>query len=61
MPAIIERLESQIGELHREMAEDSFYRQPGQRIAEQQAQLAKLEADLAVNYRRWEELEQRAE
>ncbi len=55
--ATIEQLEYQISGLHRDMAQDDFYRQPGERIAQQQAQLKELEALLATAYQRWEELE----
>ncbi len=58
LPAIIERLEREIGELHQEMAQAEFYRQAGERIAQQQSHLAGLEAELAQAYGRWEALDQ---
>ncbi|HEY1600954.1 MAG TPA: ATP-binding cassette domain-containing protein [Pirellulales bacterium] len=57
LPALIEKLEGQIAEMHREMSQDAFYRQPGPQIAEQQALLKELEEQLATVYIRWEELE----
>jgi ABC transport system ATP-binding/permease protein len=57
LPAVIERLETQIAELHAEMAEPDFYRRPGDQIAERQALVQKLDAELATAYGRWEILE----
>jgi ATP-binding cassette subfamily F protein uup len=58
LPATIERFETEIQSLHRDMAQPEFYQQPGARIAEAQARLKRLENDLAAAYARWEELEQ---
>jgi ATP-binding cassette subfamily F protein uup len=60
LPARIGRCEAEIEELHRAMAAPDFYRQAGARIAEEQARLEQLEAELAAAYLRWEELEQLA-
>jgi len=57
LPAVIERLETQIAELHSEMAETDFYRRPGDQIAQRQTLVQKLDAELATAYRRWEILE----
>jgi ATP-binding cassette subfamily F protein uup len=61
LPATIERFETEIQSLHRDMAQPEFYQQPGARIAEAQARLKRLENDLAAAYARWEELEQLAQ
>lgn len=60
LPERIEKLEGQITELHAAMAQPDFYRQSGDRIAEEQARLAKLEAELTSAFARWEQLEAEA-
>ncbi len=60
LPAAIEQLEAEISALHFAMAQPDFYRQPGERIASEQARLKGLENQLATAYQRWEELEQRS-
>jgi ATP-binding cassette subfamily F protein uup len=57
LPAAIETCEAAIAELHRVMAEPSFYQQPGAHIAAEQARLTEFEGQLASCYQRWEELE----
>lgn len=57
LPAQIESLDAQIAEFHTAMALPDYYRQPSTEIAQRQAQLNKLEAQLATAYHRWEELE----
>ncbi len=57
LPEQIEQLEGKIGELHGEMADPGFYKQPAEAITRRQADLNKLEAALAAAYARWEELE----
>jgi ATP-binding cassette subfamily F protein uup len=57
LPSKIEKLEMQLNELHVTMADPSFYRQAGERIATEQARMKSLELDLANAYQRWEELE----
>ncbi len=57
LPQQIEQLETDIDELHQQMADPAFYRQDGARISEQKEQLASLEAELAQVYARWEALE----
>jgi ATP-binding cassette subfamily F protein uup len=61
LPATIEQLESEIGQMHQAMAQEGFYRQPVKLITEQQTRLKELEATLATAYGRWEELEQFAD
>ncbi len=60
LPTTIENCEAEIAELHRVMAQPSFYQQPGAQIAAEQARLKELECQLASCYQRWEELEQLA-
>ncbi len=60
LPAKIEQLETQVGELHAAMADADFYQQAGTIIATKQAELQSLETELATAYSRWEELEKTA-
>jgi ATP-binding cassette subfamily F protein uup len=57
LPALIERLESESAKMHAEMADPDFYKQPAAKISSQHARLSKLEGELAVAFRRWEDLE----
>ncbi|QDU89861.1 ABC transporter ATP-binding protein uup [Pirellulimonas nuda] len=57
LPARIEKLEAEIAKLHEAMAEPGFYQQPSAEIAAAQADLSKLDAELAGVYQRWEALE----
>ena len=57
LPATIERLEMQIEAIHGLMAKPEFYQLQGNQVAEAKADLAAREAELAVAYARWEELE----
>jgi ABC transport system ATP-binding/permease protein len=57
LPSTIERLENDAASLHTAMASPEFYRLSNQEIAGQHAELKKLEEQLAIAYRRWEELE----
>lgn len=61
LPAAIDQLEKDIAVMHAAMAEPAFYRQAGERIARQQAELAELDARLNAAYARWEELEHAGE
>jgi ABC transport system ATP-binding/permease protein len=61
LPARIEELEAAVQGLHDAMADPAFYRKDREAIAETNARLETLEAELAVVYRRWEELEGLAE
>jgi ATP-binding cassette subfamily F protein uup len=51
-------LESDVATLHAEMAQPEFYKQSGEHIAQRQAHLKDLEAELSATYARWQELEQ---
>ena len=61
MPSKIEKLETDIANLHVEMSSPDFYKQPGDVIAKTQAKLADLEKTLADSYQRWEQLEAMAQ
>lgn len=57
MPQRIEVLEGQLAAEQAVMADPQFYKQAGEVIAEQQAKLQRLEAEIAKSYARIEELE----
>jgi ATP-binding cassette subfamily F protein uup len=57
LPGRIEALETEIRQLHEAMADPAFYKRDGAAIAQTNARLAALEADLASVYARWEFLE----
>ncbi len=57
LPQRIEKLETDIGVLHKQMADPDFYRQDSAQISEHKAQLASLETELEQAYARWEALE----
>ena len=57
LPAQIERIETEIADMHQKMADPAFYKQDGKVIAAHGQQLAELEEDLAKYFARWEELE----
>jgi len=57
LPGTIEELEQNIAAIHAAMAEPEFYRQVGELIAKQQAELTDRDVRLAAAYARWEELE----
>ncbi len=57
LPALIDRLETQIAELHTLMADPAFYKQSSEAMATSNARLAQVEADLASAFERWETLE----
>ncbi|MGD9720168.1 MAG: ATP-binding cassette domain-containing protein [Pirellulales bacterium] len=61
LPATIESIETELAARHTKMAQPEYYRQAGERIAEEAARLRQLESQLADAYRRWEELDQFAE
>ncbi len=61
LPALIEQLEAEIGQLHDAMAKSEFYQQPGSTIAKEQTRLDELETRRTAAYGRWEELEQLSE
>jgi ATP-binding cassette subfamily F protein uup len=60
LPAMIERLERHIGEIHNQMLEPGFFQQPGESISRVQLKLKDLEAELANCFERWELLEELA-
>jgi ABC transport system ATP-binding/permease protein len=60
LPATIERLERQIGDIHNQMVEPGFFQQPGETISRVQLKLKDLEAELATCFERWELLEELA-
>ncbi len=57
LPAKIDALTAEVAALHEAMAQPEFYKQPSPEIAQKQAHVKGLEAQLASAYRRWEELE----
>lgn len=61
LPTLIEKIETELAALHAEMGQPEYYRQSGERIAEEAARLKQLESQLAGAYQRWEELDQVAE
>ena len=54
---MIETLETEVAALHAAMAGPDYYRQPGERLAQDQASLRDLEARLVAAFTRWEALE----
>lgn len=60
LPAKLEKLEQQQGQLHARMAEADFYQQDKAKIVKVQQQLAGLETELEAVFIRWEELEEKA-
>ena len=62
LPAEIETLESEQGELHAKMANPDFYKEEGsQAFAAVNARLEEIEGILSERYERWEALEAIAE
>ncbi len=57
LPNIIEKLESEINELHEQMSDPDFYQSGGEQIAAKSAKLGELEKSLTAAYARWESLE----
>jgi ATP-binding cassette subfamily F protein uup len=57
LPARIETLEQEQGELSAAMSDPGFYKQEAAAINASQARLAEIEAELAAAYERWEALE----
>ncbi|MEE2639745.1 MAG: ATP-binding cassette domain-containing protein [Planctomycetota bacterium] len=57
LPARIESLESEIGNLHEKMADGDYFRQPKETIASDQRRLDELNQSLVSAFERWEELE----
>ena len=59
LPEKVDQLETAQKKLHDQMAAPDFYKQEGQEISNATDQLKKLEEELAVCFKRWEELEAR--
>ena len=57
LPLKIDELETEISELHEKMADPDFYRTAGELVAENTAQLERLESELSETYARWEKLD----
>ena len=57
LPGKIEKLESEIAEIHEEMAAPEFYQSGGDVIAQKSEELKAKEEELAQAYERWEALE----
>ena len=57
LPAVIERFENDIEDMHTKMAGAEFYNQTADVIADTATALEELEAGLLVAFSRWEELE----
>jgi ATP-binding cassette subfamily F protein uup len=57
LPERIEAMETELGELHRQMADPQFYRRPQAEIVGINGRLQSLQSDVAEAYRRWEQLE----
>ena len=60
LPARIEALEAELGELHQRTADPAFYRQAAAEIIRVKNRLQCLQSDVSAAYRRWEELEKTA-
>ncbi len=57
LPARIETLEEEVGQLHTRLGDPALYRQDGSEIAAVRDALARTEAELEACYARWTELE----
>ncbi len=57
LPIKIEQLETELKQLHEQMAEPEFFQQEKDEIVKVQAALQQSEQALAESYKRWEELE----
>lgn len=60
LPARIEKLEQQQGDLHRKLSDPAFYQNNSDKIASLKARLSELETELETAYTRWETLEGKA-
>ena len=58
LPQHIERLETEIDDIHNCMSDPDFYRLACHEVATKKERLSTVEADLKTAYQRWEELEQ---
>ena len=59
LPKSIELLEGEQAELHRQMADPEFFKQPQSLVIGANQRLKELDTELQHMYRRWEELEER--
>ncbi len=57
LPRRIEELEKEQQQIHTSMADPAFYRESGAKVSEFRSRLEVLEKELAVAYKRWEELD----
>lgn len=57
LPGLIETLEREIADAHTAMAKPDYYRQPGDVLAREQAQLQEAERRLTEAFARWESLD----
>ncbi len=57
LPRRIEELEKEQQQIHMSMADPTFYRESGAKVSEFKSRLEVLEKELAVAYKRWEELD----
>ncbi len=61
LPGSIEALEAEQHHLHQRLGDAQIYQEGGKAVTALQARLAEVEIELSQTYRRWEELEARAE
>lgn len=57
MPALIERLETELEALQGRMADPEYFKNPGDVMADDQKRLESLESELEIAYETWEQLE----
>jgi ATP-binding cassette subfamily F protein uup len=57
LPALIESLETELGQVQSDLADPDLYRRSPDRVSERNDRMQRLESDLADAYRRWEQLE----
>jgi ATP-binding cassette subfamily F protein uup len=60
LPARIEELEAEHGDLYRRLSDPAIYQQGGDEVVKATARLEELERELAATYARWEALEAKA-
>jgi ATP-binding cassette subfamily F protein uup len=59
LPGKIEELEARQAKFHEAMTDPAFFKRSGDEIASDRAQAARVDAELAAAFKRWEELESR--
>lgn len=57
MPALIEKLETELDDLQTKMSQPDYFKNTPQAMADDQERLETIEANLEVAYETWEELE----